>query len=40
MVTAPTRITENTRSLLDVIIIIKENENNLAAVFNLNYSDH
>jgi len=40
MATAPTRITENTRSLIDVIIITKENQNNLAAVFDLGYSGH
>jgi hypothetical protein len=40
MVTAPARITENTRSLVDVIIITKENQNNLAAVLDLGFSSH
>jgi len=40
MLTAPTRITENTRSLIYVIIITKENQNNLAAVLDLGYSNH
>jgi hypothetical protein len=40
MVTAPTRITENTRSLIYVTIITKENQNNVAAVLDLGYSNH
>jgi len=40
MVTAPTRITQSTRSLIDVIIITKENQNNLAVVLDLGYLDH
>jgi hypothetical protein len=39
-VIAPTRTTENTKSLLDVIIINKENYINLATVLDLGYSDH
>jgi hypothetical protein len=40
MVTAPTRTAESTRSLIDVIIITKENQNNVAAVLDLGYSYH
>jgi len=40
MVTAPTRITENTRSLMYVIILTKGNQNNLAAILDLGYSNH
>jgi hypothetical protein len=39
-VTAPTRITENTKSLLDAIITNKENYINLATVSDFRYSDH
>jgi hypothetical protein len=38
-VTAPTRITENTKLLIGVIVI-KENHKNLAIVSDLGYSDH
>jgi len=40
MVTVPAGIAENTRSLIAVIIITKENQNNLAAVLDLVYSNH
>jgi hypothetical protein len=40
MVPAPARSTENTRSLMDAIIIMKENQNNVAAVLDLSYSNH
>jgi hypothetical protein len=36
----PTRITENTKLLLDVIIINKENHINPATVLDLGFSDH
>jgi hypothetical protein len=39
-VTTPTRITENTKSLLDLIIIDKESYINPATVLDLGFSDH
>jgi exonuclease III len=40
IVMTPTTITENTKSLLDVIIINKENHINPAAVLDFGFSDH
>ena len=39
-VTLPTRVTKNTSSLIDVIIINKKYNNNSTEVVNLGYSDH
>jgi hypothetical protein len=39
-VMTPTRITENNKSLLDVIIINKENHINPATLLDLGFSDH
>jgi hypothetical protein len=40
IVMVPTRITENTKSLLDVIVINKDDHINQAVVLDLGYSDH
>jgi hypothetical protein len=40
IVNAPTGITENTKSLLDIIIIKKENHANPSIVLHLGFSDH
>jgi len=39
-VTLPTRVTKNTSSLIDVIVINKQYNNNSIEVVNLGYSDH